>query len=402
MPVTTAADVAQLVRHRLAFRDVRLLAEPVPFHLRVDELGVDLAGWQTSVYHEAFDPVTLQSKRHGLILVPNTYLSSFAYNVVAAWHHYADGSRAWTSDPDHPLARALRFNLKKFYAEQILRRTHNLFGIAVFLETLLYEEAVMYPVLAAVGGPQFADTPAGLTAEELNVISGWLTRLVFTHEVGHVVHDDHFRDRLLENLPSKAHSLAGLWDAYGPAAEEFECDALAVAMALAPEAVKVPLVEACRLTLLGFTAFAALHTLDLSAKATAANSPASSEDSERGNVLSSMSGASYTIETVPALQRDRAYAVRRLVELIAEDRAVDLYSHTWPDVAGDPHAANGRFPISPTLMDDMEEFLPTIIEGTDPRVRGKCEMLARALHGHPEGIDYLAWRSKTFSLPAER
>lgn len=388
--MTTAADIDRLLRHLLSNHDLKILATPVPFELQAAELNLDIRGWQTSVYHPVFDAVVLRSKQHGVVLAQNTYLASFAYNLIAAWDHYYDGTDAWRCDVSHALGKALRMNFKKFLAEQILRRTHNLFGIAILLETLLYEEAIMYPVLAATRGDHLAaDNRKHATREELTAIANATTGLVLNHELGHLVRDKvpDFRKRLLEELPPGVDGLATIWDRHDGLAEEFECDAFAVGMVIRALEEKLSRQEAYRLTILGFAIFAALHALDLSAQATAIDSPAEHEAPERDNYLDSMSGASFQIGPCPPLQTDRAYAVRLLVEMVADANGVDLYEPA------------GRFQLSKTFTQDLEAFLPTIIEGTDNRLRGKCEMIARALHGHSEGIDYLAWRSKSYSAP---
>lgn len=390
--MTTAKDIEQLLRHRLNFKDIKILAEAVGFDLQAPELGIDLRGWQTSIYHPVFDPVVMESKHHGVVLASNTYLSSFTYNLVAAWDYYFDGTVAWKTDPGHPLAKALRMNCKKFFAEQILRRTYNLFGIAILLETLLYEEEIMYPVLAAsAGSRQKLTSLPHPSAEELSGIASWMTGLVLHHELGHIVHRKmpDFRSQLLEDFPESARQLTQMWDVHQGSAEEFECDAFAVGMGLRGATTGLSDAEKYRLTILGFAVFAALHALDLSAAATAKDAPAETEDPGRMNIRQTMGGGSYVIGTYPKLQRDRAQAVRLLVEAMAQGEQIDVY------------AGEGRFNIPATIVEDLERFLPTIIEGTDIRLRGKCEMMARALHGYKEGIEYLVWRSKTYTGPED-
>ncbi len=384
----SAEKVERFLRLRFGLEDDGILAKPVPFRLADDKTGIDIEGWQTSVYHPALEALALRSRHHGLIVAPNTYLSSFAYNLIASWDYYFDGNEHWKTDPAHRLARALRLHFKKFFAEQILRRTHNLFGIAIFLETLLYEEEIMYPVLAKIAGAHFAlEKASHPSKEQLQVIANWMTGLVLRHELGHVFDDeiDNFRDAVLRKLAESVEKLGKVWGEHPENSDEFLCDAFAVAMTLQHPEGCLSREEAYRLTILGFAAFAALHALDLSAHVTAKESPGKTEDPDRGNVLSSMTGASYSIGAFEKLQRDRAQAVRLLVEAMAEAGGAQVYG------------SEGRFQIPPTIVEDFETFLPTIVEGTDLRVRGKCEMLARALHGHQEGINYLVWRSKTYS-----
>lgn len=383
--MTSPQDIADLLRHRLNFADVRILAQSVRFQLNVDDLGIDLHGWQTSIYHPIFDALVMESKHHGLVLAQNTYLSSFAYNVIAAWDYYFDDGDSWKTDFAHPLGKALRMNFKKFFAEQILRRTQNLFGIGMLLETLLYEEEIMYPVLVATRDSQQISGGVGVdSSKDLKSIADWMTGLVLYHELGHIVRRElpNFRALLLEDFPEAAQRLPAIWDLHGASAEEFECDAFAVGMALHSSEPSLTKTEAYRLTILGFVIFAALHALDLSAKATAIDSPAEAEDPDRENIFNAMGGGTYSIGTYQMLQRDRSQAVRLLVEGMAALEGADVYG------------SHGRFRIPHTLIEDLENFIPTIVDGTDIRIRGKCEMMARALHGYRQGIEYLAWRSK--------
>ena len=104
--------------------------------LSLPEYGIELKGSQLSIYHPAFDAWVSRSKKLGVILAENTYLSSFAYNMGAVWLKHGHEHSLLNNQDSCLLARLMRYNFKKFFAEQILRRTHNIFGIGDILGDL--------------------------------------------------------------------------------------------------------------------------------------------------------------------------------------------------------------------------------------------------------------------------
>ena len=93
------------------------------------------------------------------------------------------------------LSSLLRYNLKKFFAEQLLGRTSSVFGRAIFLETLLYEEREMRPLFAA------AQTDTA-TAQVYEFFRNLMSNILLFHEVGHLVQDarDDFEDQLTQEI----------------------------------------------------------------------------------------------------------------------------------------------------------------------------------------------------------
>src|SRR5690348_5159743 len=89
------------------------------------------------------------------------------------------------------LTALLRYNLKKFFAEQLLNRTSSVFARAIFLETLLYEERAMRPLFAAA-----ATDPA--RARGYEYFRDLMSNILLFHEVGHLVQDARpdFEDQL--------------------------------------------------------------------------------------------------------------------------------------------------------------------------------------------------------------
>lgn len=381
----SAADpVLEIIRARFASRDLRFLSEVMAFELPIPGANRPIKGKQLSVYHPAFDAMICRSRKHGVILAQNTYLGSFAYNAAAVWLKYGHEHERLTSGEEPALRRLMRYNLKKFYAEQILRRTRNVFGIAIFLETLLYEQWEMEAVLE---GPELSDGDK----QELEAIASLMTSLVLFHETGHIYADHvaNFRAELRQGLPEAFLPVTMSWDAYGEKGQtEFECDAFAVLSAVQEKNALLAPVAKLRLIALGFVLFAALHSLDRSAEETARTHPACEDEDRRGDILGLLPGAGYVIGTDRFMQ-ERARSVLKLAETLAEQDGLDLYTSTETPV------------LPPKILELFEEFVPEIIADGHPRYRGMCEMLARALHGHNASIDYLVWRSKKYKLPLQ-
>jgi hypothetical protein len=92
---------------------------------------------QSYVYASLYDhKVGSQMRPIGdhLVVINNTYISSFAYNV-ALCHLVGSARRLSPGD----LARLYRHNFKKFFAEQVAYLQNVLVGRAWLIETTLYE-----------------------------------------------------------------------------------------------------------------------------------------------------------------------------------------------------------------------------------------------------------------------
>ena len=138
--MTHEREVRDLLKAlRPSLRD-DFLSVGTAFDYDIAELGFRLKGIQCSIYDEALDAVLYRSKRLGQIVANNTYLSSFAYNIAVVWMSYGAQYERLAAREECELTSLLRYNLKKFFAEQLLNRTSSVFARAIFLETLLYEE----------------------------------------------------------------------------------------------------------------------------------------------------------------------------------------------------------------------------------------------------------------------
>jgi hypothetical protein len=357
------------------------LSEAIPFYYPISELGFDLTGHQLSIYTEVWDAKMFRSRHHGNIIVNNTYLSSFAYNIAAVWVHHGSEYEQLKRKEDCQLVRLLTYNLKKFFAEQIMRRSNCVFGSAIFLETLLYEEHLMVPVIKA------ADDNEKMSAL-YNDFQNLMSSLLLFHEIGHIVRDK--RNDMLQLMQQDVamERLGNFWSHYHDKLQiEFECDAFA-ALSLIRQRGLISLEMSLKIIAFAFVIFAVMSSIDKSAEATAIQTPSSSEE-DLDNVLSDMAGADFSVG-IDELAVARAQSVQLIVKSVAEQNNINLF---------EPHS-------DLLLYDDMAEVLTqfslNIITRDNPPYRGKCEMLARALRGNPRGMRYLRLRSKKFSMPNNR
>jgi hypothetical protein len=350
-----------------------------PFSLPLPGIDTALTGQHYSIYDESFDAVVYRSKRLGLIVANNTYLSSFAYNLAIVWALYGHQHDQLLSDPDCALARLLRYNLKKFFAEQLLRRTDTAFARGIFLETLLFDERAMRPLFAQ------ARTDTAL-AERFRFFSDLFSSLLLNHEIGHIVGDAvaDFAGELANELGG---NMAGDYEApsgWAPAAQrEFECDMFAVLMAWRGRDPSVEPRFLLRTIAFAFAVSACMINLDKSAEATAAAHPESAEPDLLDEIYAQLPGAAFTMGRDP-FAGARAHAVARLCRRLAPSFS-------------DPFASDQEFPFHPGLIEALAEFAAGVIDHQNVDERGLCELVARSLHGHPRGTRYLRLRSKMFT-----
>lgn len=129
-----------------------------------------------NLYDEKIDSNVINSP-HGLIMIHNTYLSSFSYNLLLCWLLCADSSSPTVDSLNQE--QLLKHNFKKYFAEQLLSFHNNVFSRAVFLETLLYEQVCMIPVFEAKSQDETLSNNADLAVQLMS------SALSF-HELGHV------------------------------------------------------------------------------------------------------------------------------------------------------------------------------------------------------------------------
>lgn len=335
-----------------------------------------------NLYDETIDSNVIRTPR-GLVMIHNTYLPSFAYNLLLCWLLGADPVRGL---PVPDLARLLRHNFKKFYAEQLLHRINNMFSRAVFLETLLFEQACMVPVFRA----QAADP--GLS-ERAALGSQIMSSAVSFHELGHY-HLGHDPRAWEASLGSFAAAVGPLYDrvrdTYPPAfVEEFQCDVLSVLSCLTQYGGTGDRAFCLRATAFAFAAFAVLSSLTKSAGASAADQRRTADDIDFGGIEKRHRDYTFTL----GIDRDFVARARLVLELC--DRLAGRDGQTVTD-------APGPFPLPATVLDDLLAHVDGVMDCDDRNAREMSLLVAESLHDHPRGLEYLYLRSKTFRFGSQR
>lgn len=369
---------AELIRLHRPRIEPDFLRRVGPFELRIPEVETALTGWQYSIFDESFDAAVYRSRRHGLIVANNTYLTSFAYNIAVVWAVYGHQHDRLPNEPGCELGRLLRYNLKKFFAEQLLHRADTAFARGIFLETLLFDERAMRPLFAAARSD-------AVLAKRHQSFADLFSSLLLYHEIGHVVADavPNFAGELNQEMRDAVEDDVRSGPLSPEIRREFECDAFAVLMAWRTCDRSVDGALLLRLIAFAFAIFACLIGLDKSAAATAAAYPEGAETDLLEDVYAKLPGASFVMGKDP-LAIARAQAAARLCRRLAEEMDEPLWGAA-------------EFPFHPGLIEALADFATGVVEHANLDERGLCELIARSLHGHPRGTRYLRLRSKMFT-----
>jgi hypothetical protein len=343
---------------------------------------------QSYVYASLYDhKVGSQMRPIGdhLVVINNTYISSFAYNV-ALCHLVGSARRLSPGD----LARLYRHNFKKFFAEQVAYLQNVLVGRAWLIETILYEQDLMKDAFAGVLNHALEEQ-AGQIA---SLASGIISYHELTHyfEARSPAFDAQYRAEVVntfEDLDEEVLRLGGV-----ELRTEFRCDLAATRLSLdLPSAFARA--DLFRVLLFVFYVLADLAALTESAKETAAAAAA-----EEGYIdLLSAEPPQHAFGF--KITRDRGFDVRvdaqeRALARLAEQEGIALFDE------------NASFPLTPSTrallraaqdsIGDIEEAPVQGLSGTDRLRRGLAQILAESLKGCDAGVEFLLWRSKKFNL----
>ena len=339
-----------------------------------DKLG---DGFFTAVlYDEQIDSNMLTTK-NGTVIIENSYISSFAYNLFLCWlnHHRS-------SAPVHTLDSLLAHNFKKFLAEQIYRQRNCIFSRTLLLETLLFEQHIMVDLFAA------RDRDARLAADS-EAAANLMFNALSIHELGHYLMAT-MPDTWSQILRREPEILGAMYERitveYGPAMPgEFQCDAFAVLSCLQEYGDHVGSKFALRALVFAFAAYAAMY----SARATAENLvpllDAELPDKVEFSDISPMPHLDIRPNwAVDAGFVARARLVGELCQSIASRRGETLFGDEDP------------FPLPRTIVNDLIDYVPRGFDCVNGNARKMSHLVARALHGHTAGMEYIYLRSKTF------
>jgi hypothetical protein len=217
-----------------------------------------------NLYDERVDANMLIGK-HGRVMVQNTYIASFAYNMFLCWLYARRQKEAGISPPD--VDGLLGHNLKKFFAEQIYRVSNRVPTRALLLETLLFEQQCMVPIFAAKN----ADTRL---AADADWGAGLMSFALTMHEMGHfyIATKPAMWAELVASEPVAIGALFEQVSAeYPPAlSTEFQCDVYAVVGCLRQYGEQHGIELALRGLVFAYAAYAAMYSAVATAQATAA------------------------------------------------------------------------------------------------------------------------------------
>ncbi len=328
-----------------------------------------------NLYHEQIDANLIESKTHGLILIHNTYLSSFAYNLVLCWLYCQHQDRQQLLDA------LLAHNFKKFFAEQFYHAHNSIGSRALLLETLLFEQVCMVPVFALKAENQVLSDQADTAAEIMSSV-------VSFHELGHFF----LRTKpgawqsVIAAEPQVLADLSSQVSESYPAAfvEEFQCDAIAVIFTVQQYENRCSHQFILRVLVFAFAAFAVLFSLARSARATG---EAHEADPVETIDFRGLEKIHREHEIQVGLDHDfrvRADLVARLCQGMASGRGIVLYGR------------DAGFPLENTILEELLQFVDRILDCGDDNARAMSNLVAEALCGHDEGMEYLYLRSKTF------
>lgn len=331
-------------------------------------------------FHVGLDDENINSnlihhKNHGLIMIHNYYLSSFSYNLILCW--LIHGKSFSNKTDDLILTGLLKYNLKKFFAEQLLLFNNNVFSRAIFLETLLYEQFQMIPVIAEKSeNPKLNKTAESGANLALSILS--------MHELGHFK----FRTPLLweQLLELKSDLLQALnkkvTEKYSTEfIEEFRCDVFAVICCFDQFKAEMGETYCLRAIVFAYATYAVMSSLTKSAQKTGHEQKSVVESIDFNSV--DQKHEIFTYAMGPDIDfTERVQLVIELCQNIANIEKIDLFGN------------DGEFPLPDKILDYLMHYLDIVMENTDLNARNLARLVAESYHGNKEGFEYLKLRSK--------
>jgi hypothetical protein len=329
-----------------------------------------------NLYDERIDANMIITKQ-GRVMIQNTYIASFAYNLFLCWlHGHSDQTGGAT------LGSLLAHNFKKFFAEQIYRRTNRIPSRALLLETLLFEQEMMVNVFAA------KDANAKLSADA-DVAAGLMSFALSMHELGHyyLATKPGLWAELVQTEPDTIGSLYTHVVERYPAdfATEFQCDAYAVIGCLRQYESHAGPAFALRALTFAFAAYAAMYSAAATATDTAALWNAGPVERVDFIDIAPMPHVDHDVKwAIDEQFMARARLVGRLCESLASKRGLTLFGSDDP------------FPLPPTIVEDLMRYVGRVFDCDDDNARKMSNLVAQSLYGHDVGMEYLYLRSKVF------
>ncbi|MEM7659468.1 MAG: hypothetical protein AAF399_25340 [Bacteroidota bacterium] len=377
--IASVQRIIRITRPRAKFVNVSHSSEFIPTSSHnLFEKGF----YSVHLYDEQIDSNVVKTP-YGMVMIHNTYLASFAYNLLLCWVVGNDRVKypaLSTSLPD-----LLKHNFKKFYAEQLISRYDHVFSRAMFLETLLFEQVQMVPVFAARAEHAELDNIAELA-------SHIMSSLVSFHELGHLLLEQKtqsFSTILAESpLPFRT-CYQQIENQYPPAfLAEVQCDWISILSCWQEYQSKLSPVWLLQSIAFGFAGFAVMSSLLKSAEATVRDLQQMEIQVDHQSIAKQHREISFSL----GKDRDmieRATLVIQLCEQIANQQNDSIWHQST------------ELNLPSSLLDDLTTLVDYLVDSTDSNARSMSLLVAEALEGHPSGTEFLYLRSKTFQSQRE-
>lgn len=342
----------------------------------------DIANYHyISLYDENIS-ATATKYRGEYLLVQNTYLSSFAYNLNLCYL-YAQKycSSEVCADQQNVL---LHHNLKKFFAEQFYNIKNCQFSRKILLETLIFEQKIMIDIFAKTETDQEFK-------EQASFSGGIMSNLLSTHELGHI-----WLDYSSETWAILAKEEGAYFKAFtaeyvdnisdANVLEEVQCDIISVLLSTKNNDSNFSNSYIINSIIFGFISFIPLFSLQDSARLTASRVDNQADKTNFKNI-----GSNY-VEFDPVIIENEGIVFRANVVI----QFLKAYAHHH-EIAILEECL--EFPIHEALLARMKALSLTILQKnvliTDNE-DALANLLAEAFNGHRKGVDYLYIRSKKF------
>lgn len=247
------------------------------------------------------------------------------------------------------------------------------------METLVFEEPIMLPVF------EEKDKDSDLAKKAVNG-SSIMSNLVMFHEFGHLaleenpnswneVEQSYFADisNMFSNISYERQGFI----------TELKCDVFGLVFTISQHKDEMGFEECLKAIVFGLASFAVMVSLVESAKVSAKLPENTNEEID----LNSIQSGHYDYKYELAINKEFIERMKLMIQLcedIATSNNMDIYS-------------DNAFGLTVTMMTDLFNIADIMFDTKDENASKKSLMLARALHNHREGMEYLYLNSRKFT-----
>lgn len=333
-----------------------------------------------NLYDEKIDSNVLKVGSN-FIIVHNTYLSSFAYNLGLCWLYSLHKLNTGIDLNNNFAKNLLKHNYKKLFAEQLFYFRNTIFSRSILLETLLYEQEIMVDVFTERTANESLDKSA-------TFLSNLFSSLLSNHELAHIYLDSEgvfWQEYISKQDQDVIAFFEEIKNKYPKSfEEELACDIIAVLNCIEQYHIDFDKGFLLNSIIWGFSSYATIYSLVKSAKYTINQQKAIEETVDFKSITSNKMDYDYFIGE----DKDFIERARIMIELctrIGMREGIDLFQH------------QKDFPIPQSILRDSIGYLDEVMINNDENARKMSMLVAESLFNHDSGSEYLYLRSKTFS-----